>query len=307
MKKTIAICFASLLVFAGCAEKENEETVHTHEAGAVWEWNGTQHWHVCACGEKMDEEAHEVEETNCKICGVEIWDLGDGSVLAISSTEYDDLHKMITYDADGNVVSETVNEYVYDENGNKLSGKYYEDGVLQSEETYVLTEAGENYVEESKGYYEDRSWFVNEYDKEGNVLRAYSCDISGDITSETLYEYGYRADGECYKTKMTCLEAYGSTITEYNENGDMIRWETYDASGELESYETYEYGYDEDGEKLWMKQYAKDVLVYEVVSYGVFTDAFETTRYPKDVVEYHEDGSKTVYEYDQNGDVISQQ
>lgn len=42
---------------------------HTHVFGEVWEKDDVNHWHVCACGEKADEAAHEWDDgVVCKVC-----------------------------------------------------------------------------------------------------------------------------------------------------------------------------------------------------------------------------------------------
>jgi hypothetical protein len=68
-----------------CGETETRPATHTHEYGTVWEKDGTQHWHECSCGEKVDIANHtwgnwtetlaptttaDGEETRtCSICG----------------------------------------------------------------------------------------------------------------------------------------------------------------------------------------------------------------------------------------------
>ena len=42
---------------------------HTHVFGEVWEKDDANHWHVCACGEKAEEAAHEWNENGlCPTC-----------------------------------------------------------------------------------------------------------------------------------------------------------------------------------------------------------------------------------------------
>lgn len=307
LRKNVVLCMALILALAGCADKTKDEKEHVHEAGKKWECNETSHWKVCECGEQIDVEEHVINDSKCEICGAEIWDMGDGSVMLITYNEFGDLEIMRTYDEEGNVTCESISEYETDSDGNKVSAKYYEDGVLQTEETYLTTQDGVNYVAESKGYFDDGTWYVNEYDENSNVVRAYSCDKTGNITSDSTYEYSYNEAGECYESKMTSVDENCSTVTEYNEHGDMLRWEYYDAEGNLENVDVYEYGYDDEGQKLWLKQYTNDVLVHEVVNYATAEDEYGTTRYEQKVIEYNEDGTKTVYEYDENGNVIDVQ
>ena len=46
--------------------------VHTHEAGSEWKYSETEHWHECACEEKVDQAAHVFSEelTTAPQCGV---------------------------------------------------------------------------------------------------------------------------------------------------------------------------------------------------------------------------------------------
>lgn len=45
----------------------------------------------------------------------------------------------------------------------------------------------------------------------------------------------------------------------------------------------------------WMKEYRNGTLTCEILNFAVFTDEWDiTSRYPENVIEYYEDGSKLV-------------
>ena len=37
---------------------EGSSTPHSHSYGTAWKYDGTNHWHECACGDKADTAAH---------------------------------------------------------------------------------------------------------------------------------------------------------------------------------------------------------------------------------------------------------
>lgn len=69
----------------------------------------------------------------------------------------------ITYDAAGNVVNELRYEYAYDEDGDQLTGKTYENGVLTEESQAIVDESGETTGLLITAYGEDGTKTVYEY------------------------------------------------------------------------------------------------------------------------------------------------
>ena len=274
---------------------------HSHSAVGGWEVNAKEHWQVCECGESLNTGAHTLsEESVCTVCGAEIWDFGDFVDVSTYTEQGDPLH-MTSYDADGNVLSDMLYEYEYDADGNKLSHKYYGDGVLMEEAVY---EAG--VPTQYTSYYEDGTKGVSEYDEDGNVVSYVFYDADGSVNSTTESEYAYTADGESYEAKNTMTDFEGAKyIGEYNEFGDQIAWIFYDVEGNLVTEERYEFEYDDEGDLRTKRTYVDGVLTQELL-YTTVIDGDGRMSYPGTEINYHSDGSKTVTEYDENDEIISE-
>ena len=72
---SLVFVMATTLVCAvGC--KQNSKPTHKHSYAATWSTDGTNHWHECECGDKMDLEAHKggtatcTEKAECEVCRV---------------------------------------------------------------------------------------------------------------------------------------------------------------------------------------------------------------------------------------------
>ena len=302
MKKNISLILAVLMLtslLAGCG------AAHTHTAGAVWEWSGTEHWHLCECGEKVGVKPHHVgDDMICADCGVNVWDLGEGYIDGTSYNEYGMPLRMASFDPDGNVLSENRWEYAYDDEGNILKENFYVDGFLQDENEYVTTADGVNYLKSSINHQEDGWAHLNEYDEMGNVVKLVSYDPDGKVDMEGFYEYACDENGEFYEVKTTEIQADGTTyVAEHNVYGDTVHWCAYLPDGTVEYERTYEYEYNEDGKPLWIKEYENGVLTYEILGYAEITDEDGYTRYPETAVEYFADGTKLVSEYGENTEV----
>ena len=273
---------------------------HTHSPADGWELNAKEHWQSCECGETLNTAAHTLDESSvCTACGAEIQDFGD-FVDVSTYSEYGDPLRMTSYDANGGVTSDMRYEYEYDADGNKLSHKYYGDGVLMEEAVY---EAGEPVQYTS--YYEDGTKNVSEYDEDGNVVSTVFYDADGTVSSTTESEYAYTADGESYEAKNTMTDFEGAKyIGEYNEQGDQTAWIYYDAEGNLVTEERYEFEYDEEGDLRAKRTYVDGALTEELL-YTTVIYGNGWMSYPSTVIDYASDGSKTVTEYDENDEIVS--
>ena len=61
--------------------KTNSTPEHTHDFESKWNYDGSNHWHECSCGEKNEETAHkggvatETEKAVCEVCGAQYGEL----------------------------------------------------------------------------------------------------------------------------------------------------------------------------------------------------------------------------------------
>lgn len=106
-----------------------------------------------------------------------IWE--DGSKHVSEYNQYGEKVLWAGYDADGNLEFEHVSVYEYDNNGNLLHSESYVDEILSYEIEYALDEDGFSYAAKEIIYNYDGTYYVYEY------------DVNGDTLSETLYD----ADG----------------------------------------------------------------------------------------------------------------
>lgn len=91
---------------------------------------------------------------------------------------------------------------------------------------------------------------------------------------------------------------YGDSVDvyTYSEYGDHVRIISYDADGSVISDLRYEYEYDAEGNKLSHQYYADGVLMDE---------AIYENGLPIRYTGYYEDGTKSVSEYDRDGNIVS--
>ena len=156
MKKMIAMLMALAMIAAMTACSS-----HTHTEGENWEADSTGHWKVCTeCGEKTQAGDHTLnDESKCTVCASDVmkW---DDSVSLYTYDAYENIIKMADYDLDGNLLSETVNEYEYDANGNITGVTEYINGNLSGETEYTVSD-GESIPVKYTQYNEDGSLSMN--------------------------------------------------------------------------------------------------------------------------------------------------
>ena len=309
MKKKM-YCIAAgiflLAMLAGCGSKEAsvgtaESTEHVHVAEAGWDRNAAEHWQVCQCGEKLDVQEHTLDETvRCPVCESDVWVYEDGWADVMNYDAYGNLLRSSAYEGD-TLLSEMMAEYEYDADGNMLSEKQYYDGVLSSENTYQMNGEGEFVYLRSVFYNDDRSYFVNEYDQNGNITYVCEIDVSGAVINESKMEYALDANGCYYQVKLEDILEDGTIYTStYDDHGENISRVKIDAEGNVVFEEAYEREYDEAGNMLWEKTYRNGMLANEIVSYAEVTTEDYWCRYPEQIIEYYEDGTRLVSEYGNN-------
>ena len=268
-KKIFGVILASVMtcsMFTACGGG--------NETSNDWEIDKDKHWHVSESGEKTDVAEHSLEDDFCSVCGAEIVDF-DGEVWVQKHNDRGDEILSIIYNADGNITEHRKTEYTYDEDGNWTFCKEYDNNKLFREVTYktVSTEdESSTYPEKVTTYNEDGTKLFEEYDDNQDVIR------------ETLYA----ADGTV---------EYDYTITtEYNEDSYISSLKKYaDDKLILE----IQYDYDADGIQTNERTYVEGKLAQED-----FYTNLEGYVYLSKSVVYNEDGTQTVTEYDEFGDVI---
>lgn len=296
MKKKLTALICALAVFAltGCSGGQSAAPAHTHAPLEGWDRNATEHWHNCECGEKLDAAAHTLDDMSaCTVCGSEILDWGDGTFNVYNYDETGATTRDSSFSKGGELLMEYVYEREYDAEGNPVSEKVFVDGALTTEAGYTTDENG-TWQTGYTDYYEDGSKIIAEYNVDGNITHSQHFNADGVMESESFSEYAYTDDGDSYEAKYTEVAADGEKwYAEYNQQGDVILRKNWAPDGTLNYAEAYEYGYDEDGERMWTKEYHDDMLTYEVLNYAVVYDADGGyTRYPENTVEYFENGTK---------------
>lgn len=293
-------CALAAALLSGCAGG------HTHEASDTWEVDCDRHWRPCTeCGKAMEESAHTLDDAyTCTVCGAQIIELDEGKSLSLFNENGDPL-KLADYDADGNLITETVYTYEYDADGVLIRSTATTDGVLTEESTYTA-ENGESVLKQNVSYTDDGSKTVNDYDENGNCVHMVCYEKDGSVSFESTSEYALTADGEWYESKCTETQADGSkTVSTFAENHDQLSATFYEADGSVLYKYTWERTYDENGNWKTMKHYSDGVLITDTVFATVTTEDGSVT-YPQTVTEYAEDGSRTVTVYDENENVLSE-
>lgn len=89
-------------------------------------------------------------------------------------------------------------------------------------------------------------------------------------------------------------------VSNYNDYGELVRSTAYDETGEVAYDCVFAYGYDENGVKLWEKQYEQGWFVSE----AVYALNAEGENWPVWSAAYYDDGTSARNEYDEHGNVI---
>ena len=264
----------------------------------AWERNGESHWQLDENGAAINEGSHTLDELlNCSVCGAHVLDWGEGYFDVTDYNAYSHILRSTTFE-NGEKTYETTHAYIYDEAGMPLLDLEYIDneGYL-GETVYTVDGDGILMLVAQTAWFEDGSYSINEYDEEGNCIRSASFAEDGALVSETVTEYALDDGGWYYEWKTTVRFESGDTFyDERNVYGDTVRSVNRYADGTAWSDSTYEYEY-LDGMTVWSKQYSFGVLVRE--------EFFDEEGSLKQEIEYWEDGSRTVYEYDAEGDMLS--
>ena len=325
MKKHVIILLAivSLLALTACGgQAESQSQTHTHAPSADWSADTENHWRTCECGETVESGAHTLEDEICTVCGSEVYTYDDGAVSLTVYNAYGDFAFSVSYDAEGNLMSEERAEYTYSEDGTVLRCKTYLDGAPFAESQYDFTDDGERYEAKTRFFYDDGAWDEAAYNADGNCLSSHSYDAEGNAVYAYLYEYApdgswmqetyydgerkaeqweYRLDedGGQYTTRYLYFgEDDTVTVYEYDEMGNETLQAVYGPDGEPQLTLRYENVYNSDGERVLCRTYENDRLAEEVeYVFGTDEDGSWWSMSGK-TTNYHEDGTKTVHESD---------
>lgn len=284
----------AMAMLSACSPAEK----HTHTADQ-WDRDINSHWQACACGEKMGEAAaHTLGEYNmCTECGTVV-DKFAGKICLYNYNELEDMLRSTEYNTEGELISDDRYTYQYDENNNYVHIEAFYDGRLADVYDYGMTADGKNYMAKLTSHYPDGTARINEYDAEENTIATIELDSDGKTVAEAYFEYALGSDGKSYMSKVTDSADGFKYITEYNEYGDIIRWNEYEGKDLLNDH-SYEYTYDADGQMLSEKITENGMLVQECHYVITKTEnGFES--YAETIIDYFEDGTKIVAKYDEN-------
>ncbi len=310
MKKLFSIAFVLILALAmlsGCSESEEPGTLPEEIPEENWDRDAFEHWQNGENGEKLNTAEHEIgEDWVCAVCKSEIIDWSDGSYDVMNYDENHNILRQSTYASDG-TVTEFTTEYVYDENGNIISSKGYENGVLYTEDEYMIDPDGNQIQTRSTMYLSDGLKQVTEYNGP-EIARIDTYYADGSLYYESVHEYALSDDGMYYLSGITETD-HSQEITyeyKYNEQNDCIAFTEYNSDKMVVYTETTEYEYNEEGWTVYKKSTVNG-LPSEEIHYGIFDDGEggRWTYYEKHIV-YNADGSYTVFEHDENDEIINE-
>lgn len=135
----------------------------------------------------------------------------DGNATIVQDYTYDEAGNRLKTIDQSDEGTERVTEYTYDEAGNQTGWRYTENGVLQEYVEYLYDDQG-------------RKTFSARYDGAG--------------AQQHYWEYSYSADGS---SMTTSYSGERSTIEYYDGSGLPVRIEAYDGDGNLIDVTTYTY------------------------------------------------------------------
>lgn len=226
---TALLLGALLLTLTACGGHS-----HTAAPDAGYDMDGENHWQVCAdCGESFDQAAHQLDDSGvCSVCGAGFWDADDSRELYLFNEDGDPL-RLTTYALDGSVLSDLRYTYEYNEDGLLIKSTETTDGAVTETMDYAIVD-GTSVPGLLTHYDEDGSWFINEYDRYSNVIRAEAYDADGSVTISSDSEYAQDEDGNWYESGRVEVYSDGSrSVSEYAPDGSNLSYAFYDAQGNL--------------------------------------------------------------------------
>lgn len=296
---------------------EEPKAEHEHKATAEMDRDAKEHWYLCECGEKVDAQAHSLDDEDiCTVCRsyVEKYAGGEygvteyvGYYYVITYNENENPIRSTWYDTEGKLVNDIFTEYALDKNGKEYAVKetfydFEEDEMVVTEYDEYLSINSE-VITDFDGNVRHKLNYEREYDDDGNMLwEKYYLD--GELSYESIGFILVDFDGEAYSVPekiIDYMEDGTYCVTLYDSNADVVSVITYDKNDKAIETVTFEYAYI-GGEYAGSKQYINGKLKYEeeiIFDYQGYLEYYIET-------EYEDDGSKTVYKYDSNYDLLSE-
>ncbi len=191
--------------------------------------------------------------------------------------EIGNVTKEIYYDQDGEVSYECTHEYTFDDRGNMLSEKEYEDGTLRREYEYSYSTS-----DPDRTYMSKRTDYLN---GSPNRVEIYN------ENRETISEIEYDADGKVIHTH--------TFEYEYDDNGKLLKRHEYENGRLIETRENVYYP-DGSGETY----FSKNIMYYEDGSYRVIV--YNTHGSIVSDTHYFADSTRLENTYDDNGNDLSE-
>ncbi len=271
---------------------------------SLWERDPYEHWHLDEAGNRIDIGGHQMNDIICEICFSEIWAYDDGTCDISNYNEYEDFIRYSHFEADGMLTDDYVYLYNYDDNGSMLNSFTYYFGLLIEEAEYAIDPFGESVLKQMIGYNDDGSESIMLCDEYGNTIVSRMMSADGQVVFEETYEYTYGDDGfPIHTLQKTVFDDGSYFIFELDEMGNHLFETQIDGDGTVIYAYTHTYDYDENGRILAEHVYENDRPVYENF-YAYEGDDF--WGYQSMTIDYFENGSKTVCELDENGEIIKE-
>ena len=301
MKKNLKFlggCLAIALALTACG--------HEHIPGAVTA-DQDNHTYTCIdCGKEISG-AHKLDEDNwCVICGSSVYTQEDGSCNVTTYDENGNMKTDIFYDENGNVYDEVVYESEYDENGNEVTYKTFENGILTQETYYETIETEDlyaHYITQTIEYAEDGKTVTVYDDTVLNPKTVTVYDAADNVITQTTYEYVKDANDNV----LGCVSYIDGVISEeykgFMDAEDCFRYNynKYYENGELAEVYNYEYDFNSEGLILGELEFYNGVLSRE----SRFAVNEHGWTYMISEVCYDEAGNATeVYSYDEEDSEI---
>lgn len=337
-KKKLTALAALMMAFtmlASCSggkddkkDDDDEEEISSSEL-VEWYADKDSHWQLDENGEQIESGKHKLSDDVCSVCKASVWEWDDGEVNVTVFDKYGNTKLLLNYDENGELYEKITIVNTYDGNGNLVADAWYDiNDALLSETVYVIRD-GISCISTGVDYYDDGSKNYCEYDEYGNVFKStyYENDVAVSSTSyEITYDdNGFKSYEKIYRDGVLESEVYYTVVSElgytyaqkskhifyyseggrmestYNEDGFCVEEIEYDASGNAASKN--EYAYDSEFNTVGYKEYKNGVLVFESV-YDACSDGVGV--YLKYDISYSDDGSKTVVEYDEGCNRVSE-